>query len=451
VPSIPVHHTDTVDTPWDGPAAEAALANDAGEAVFRREYAWQDPDGDPETKAAYTFPHHEVIEGKPGAANLNGCRNGLARLSNADVADSDRAGIRGHLEAHIADAPSVGAEDFTPARQVILPRSYQHVADRVFDRPWAVSGGPAGNHPEMLMLMADIVRMRQSGRRFGVEELTDRIAAVKGQQGDRLGGATVGTVAVIPMYGLISQRTTLMSDMSGGTSVDELRGALRDALADPKVKAVVFDISSPGGSVDGIPEFAAELRAARRGSKPIVGQVNTLAASAAYWLAAQMTELAVTPSGEVGSIGVYAMHEDVSRAEEMAGVKTSLISAGPFKTEGNQFEPLNPEARDAIQGQVDDFYAMFLADVAKGRKTSVDAVAQGYGGGRTLLAKAALAAGMVDAIATLDQTVARLQGTANPSSRAALTPLPAAVAASLTTPIQPDRAWTNRMKGRLAK
>jgi signal peptide peptidase SppA len=451
VPPIGVHHTATVDTPWDGPAAEAALPNDAGEAVFRREYAWQDAEGDADTKAAYKFPHHEVSDGKPGAANLGGCRNGLSRLSGASVPDGDRAGIRGHLEAHLADAPSAGAEDFTPARQVILPRSYQHVADRVFDRPWAVSGGPAGNHPEMLLLMADIVRMRQSGLRFSVDELTERVAAVKGQQGDRLGGATVGTVAVIPMYGLISQRTTLMSDMSGGTSIDELRGALRDALSDPKVRAVVFDISSPGGSVDGIPEFADELRAVRRGSKPIVAQVNTLAASAAYWLAAQMSEIAVTPSGEVGSIGVCAVHEDLSKAEELAGIKTSLISAGPFKTEGNQFEPLDPEARGAIQGQVDDFYAMFLADVAKGRKTSVDGVAQGYGGGRTLLAKAALQAGMVDAIATLDQTVARFQSTPAASSRAAITPLPAAVAASLTTPIQPDRAWTQRMKGRLRK
>jgi ClpP class serine protease len=156
-----------------------------------------------------------------------------------------------------------------------------------------------------------------------------------------------------------------------------------------------------------------------------------------------MTEIAVTPSGEVGSIGVFAVHEDVSKAAELAGVKTTLISAGPFKTEGNEFEPLTDEARTHIQSQVDQFYAMFLHDVASGRRVSAETVAGSYGEGRTLLAKPALEAGMVDRIQTLEATIAGLQHPVASVRKAAaiVSPEPAAIAASMTV----DRAWNARI------
>jgi ClpP class serine protease len=77
---------------------------------------------------------------------------------------------------------------------------------------------------------------------------------------------------------------------------------------------------------DGIPELAAEIRAAR-GKKPIVAVANYRAASAAYWLGSQADEFVASPSADVGSIGVFAAHEDVSGMQEKLGVKTTLISA----------------------------------------------------------------------------------------------------------------------------
>jgi signal peptide peptidase SppA len=444
MPPIGVHHTDTVDRPWDGPAAEARLSNDAGAATYRREYAWADPEGDPDTKAAYKFPHHEVsADGTPGAANLNGCRNGLSRLPQSNVPAGDHPGVQSHLEAHLADAPSTGAtdEDIEPLA-LIAPRSYRHVTKALHERPWAIQ-------PQVLTFMVDLVRNRIAGVVLSQEQIDERLAEARAANGERTGGAVAGSVAFIPMSGLITQRESLMSAMSGGTSIDELRSLLRTALADPAVQAVVFDIDSPGGSVDGVPEFAAELRQLSAGSKPIVAQVNTLAASAAYWLASNMTEIVSTQSGEVGSIGVYAAHEDVSRAEDMAGVKTTLISAGPFKTEGSSFEPLSDDARAAIQDQVDEFYSMVLADVAKGRRVSVDAVAADYGQGRTLLARKAKAAGMVDRIDTLEATVRRLQPAKASGIRPAATVIPlnrAAIAASIG---HPDPEWNRRMKGKI--
>lgn len=99
--AMAVHHTATQNSAWDGPAAEAAMPNEA--AVLRYCHAWRDAGGDPDAKGTYKFPHHRH-EGGP--ANLAACRNGLARLSGADIPDSDRAGVEAHLRAHLSDGGS---------------------------------------------------------------------------------------------------------------------------------------------------------------------------------------------------------------------------------------------------------------------------------------------------------------------------------------------------------
>lgn len=334
------------------------------------------------------------------------------------------------------DAPVTQPPAAAPAGSPAV-RRYAHVLKALDERPWAVQRS-------VLAFMRDFLTFRANGGALSVDEISSRLAAAAAANGARNGGGVAGTVAVIPMYGVISQRQSLMSETSGGTSIDGLREDFRIALADPKVSAIVFDIDSPGGSVDGVTEFAQELRQARVGAKPIVAQIDTLCASAAYWLAANCAEIVITPSGEVGSIGVFAVHEDISRAADAAGVTTTLISAGPYKTEGNQFEPLSDAARTAMQSQVDSFYSMFLGDVAKGRRVSVDTVAADYGQGRTLLAGPAMTAGVVDRIDTLEATVRRLQAPpkAAPASRRGPNSLNAAGAAA-------DIAWNQRMRGML--
>lgn len=98
--AIPVHHTETVDGPWDGPAAEAAAPND--KTVLRYMHAWVDSGEDPEEKGSYKFPHHEGHVGAP--ANLAGVRNALSRLPQAKIPDADRAAVERHLRAHLDDA-----------------------------------------------------------------------------------------------------------------------------------------------------------------------------------------------------------------------------------------------------------------------------------------------------------------------------------------------------------
>jgi signal peptide peptidase SppA len=181
------------------------------------------------------------------------------------------------------------------------------------------------------------------------------------------------------------------------------------------VKAVVLDIDSPGGSVPGTEELATEIRRIRGGEKPIIAQVNALAASAAYWVASSADEIVVTPSGRAGSIGVYTAHDDVSAALEKRGIKRTYISAGKHKVEGNETEPLGKDALAHIQEGVNRSYNRFVSAVAEGRGTTVGKVEDGFGQGRVFFAEALMDRGMVDRIATLEETLERFGAETQPA------------------------------------
>lgn len=293
---------------------------------------------------------------------------------------------------------------------------YPQIVRAVTETPWAIL-------PATLTAIVDLIALRVRGDRLSEEEVQARIGAGPPRKDLQRAGA----VAVIPIYGVITPKADVFSQMSGGTSVDRIQTMFRDAMGDSSVQALVLDVDSPGGQVDLIPELAAEMRAAR-GTKPVVAVANTLAASAAYWLAAQADEVVVTPSGSVGSVGVFAAHDDISAMQEKLGVKTTLISAGKFKTEGNPFQPLDAEALAHIQSLVDEAYGMFVNDLAKGRRVSVDTVRQGFGQGRVLRAKNALEAGMIDRIDTLEATVKRFTRPARANGNAAVVYGPTQVA-----------------------
>lgn len=99
--ALAVHHTATVDTPWDATAAVAAMPNDA--TVLKYCHAWQDGSGKPDAKGSYRFPHH-TKDGGP--ANLAACRNGLARLPGSNIPAADKPGVERHLKAHLTDGGS---------------------------------------------------------------------------------------------------------------------------------------------------------------------------------------------------------------------------------------------------------------------------------------------------------------------------------------------------------
>jgi signal peptide peptidase SppA len=277
---------------------------------------------------------------------------------------------------------------------------YQNIVRAILAKPWAID-------PESVAWAAilDVLSLRAAGDVLTDAEIEARIAAAA--NGPRSGPARNRNVAVIPIYGVITPRGNMMARTSGGTTAESIRNEFRAALADSEVDGIVFDVDSPGGAVEGINELAEEIRAAR-GVKPIAAVANHMAASAAYWAIAGVDEIVATGSASVGSIGVFTAHQDVSAAMEREGVVTTLISAGKYKVEGNQFAPLAEEARDNIQEQVDGWYAMMTNSIAKGRGIKGADVRKSYGEGRTFMADKALAAGLVDRIDSLDNTIRRV-------------------------------------------
>ncbi|MCL4848737.1 MAG: S49 family peptidase [Acidobacteria bacterium] len=266
----------------------------------------------------------------------------------------------------------------------------------VREYPWAML-------PAAYEVMVDVLARRAAGARLTAEEIAARTADGPGRGELQVRDG----VAILPVYGVLAPRLNLVEEISGGTSTGALTGQLRQALAEPSIHAIVLDVDSPGGSVFGIDELATEIHGAR-GQKPIVAVARHQAASAAYWLASQADEVVVSPSGMVGSIGVFVEHWDESAMDAELGLKVTLVSAGKYKTEANPYEPLNDEARAALQATVDGYYALFTRAVARGRGVPVDAVRSGFGEGRMVMAQAALKAQMVDRVETLDATIRRM-------------------------------------------
>lgn len=257
--------------------------------------------------------------------------------------------------------------------------------------------------------LSDVLAMDERTYRLWAEQARGAVFTWTAEAAARLVPArkSVGSVAVIPLSGFLTQKPSLFSMMFGGTSVQGFARETLAALADPSVGAVVMDVDSPGGEVFGVTEAASMIRAAR-GSKPLIAVANPIAASAGYWLASQADEVAVTPSGLAGSIGVFATHVDESKALEQAGLAVRLISYGRRKTEGNSAQPLSEDALGAIQTRVDYFGQQFEADVAKGRRVSVSKVSSDFGEGAVLTAEESVKAGVADKVATLEEVVARL-------------------------------------------
>ena len=271
--------------------------------------------------------------------------------------------------------------------------------------PWALM-------PERLNAVTAVIA-RWSGDARASDEVMRNIAADRNARDARRQSSVSnsgGGIAVLPLYGIVTQRGNMVNDVSGpGTaSTQQFSNMLRAALQDETASQILIDIDSPGGSVYGVAELADEIVSARA-KKPVVAIANSLAASAAYWIGCSASEFYVTPGGEVGSIGVWQAHQDYSKAMDEAGVKTTLISAGKFKVEGNPYAPLDEEAHGFMQSRVDDYYAAFTKAVAKGRGVPISQVRDGMGQGRVLGADAALASSMVDGIATFDDVVKKMR------------------------------------------
>src|SRR5687768_2344947 len=194
--------------------------------------------------------------------------------------------------------------------------------------------------PESLETILEIVNMRLNGVAFSDDEIRLRLQEVENGDRETSRVEVGGGVGIIPLYGPIYPKANLMTELSGATSLEQFSTDLDSLLSNDNVENIILDIDSPGGVDSMMPETAQKIREARE-TKPIHAVANTMAGSAAYYLAAQATNFYATPSGKVGSIGAYIVHEEHSAADEKQGRKITFISSGKYKTAGNEHEPLS--------------------------------------------------------------------------------------------------------------
>lgn len=175
-----------------------------------------------------------------------------------------------------------------------------------------------------------------------------------------------GEIAVIRVWGTLT-RNWGVGPYSGSTGYDGIQIQLLDAIQDRDVKAIWLDINSGGGAVDGCFDLVDLIWSMneKNGGKPIYAMAADYAFSAAYALATAADKVYVPATGGVGSVGVIMLHADITQMLENEGVKVTLIRSGERKYRGSEFEALDADTLDHLQGQCDEIRSVFIDRVAR--------------------------------------------------------------------------------------
>ena len=165
-------------------------------------------------------------------------------------------------------------------------------------------------------------------------------------------------VAVVPIEGTI-------------TSSDEILKQLRKFRKKTSVKAIVLRINSPGGTVAPAQEIYREIGKVRK-KKPVVSSMETVGASAAYYIASNSDKIVCSAGTITGSIGVIMMLPEIHKVIEKIGINVNVIKAGKFKDIGTGVRPLTAEERNILENFAGSIHEQFISDVAAGRKGKID-------------------------------------------------------------------------------
>ncbi|WP_136646475.1 S49 family peptidase [Tabrizicola sp. YIM 78059] len=286
---------------------------------------------------------------------------------------------------------------------------HTQIAQRVFNTPLMVDPakalaflaglGPRITGSEISVEGVEIAAEAQEAATLPVraslfgDDLTNRQA----RNGSQPFGVVDG-IAVIEIAGTLVHRGAWIGQSSGLTSYEGIAAQLQAALSDPAIRGIALDIDSFGGEVAGAFDLADRLRAARA-QKPVHAFVADHALSAAYALASQADRIILPRTGAVGSIGVVAMHSDMSGALDQKGIAVTLIHAGARKVDANPYQPLPEAVRDRIAGELEDLRQLFAETVAEGRGRRLDTQRALGTEAAVFRGEAAVFAGLADEVA----------------------------------------------------
>jgi len=181
--------------------------------------------------------------------------------------------------------------------------------------------------PAKLEQLLTVVRMHASGQ-------LPMALVDASESASRVGYTVQQGVAIVPVVGTILKRGRGLQALSGVRTTIDIQADIQHALDNQEVSAIVLDIDSPGGTVDGTKQLADFVRSASA-VKPVVTYGNGVIASAAYWIGSQANAVVAFDTTQVGSIGTVLMHQDWSAYETKFGIKTTFIHQGKYKVVGN--------------------------------------------------------------------------------------------------------------------
>ncbi len=187
----------------------------------------------------------------------------------------------------------------------------------------------------------------------------------------------------------------------GGDSTAEL---LRSAREDDSIKAVVLRVNSPGGEVFASEQIRREVEALKKAGKPVVVSMGDVAASGGYWISMNADRIYADPSTITGSIGIFGLVPNVSRALGKIGVHTDGVGTSPLAGATDPTRPLDEGLATLIQSVIEKGYRDFTGKVAAARGkpvADIDAVARG----RVWSGAQAKERGLVDAFGGLSDAV----------------------------------------------
>ncbi len=210
--------------------------------------------------------------------------------------------------------------------------------------------------------------------------------------------------AIIPIHGPITARSDLFTFFLGGTALSDLAKDFQAALDNDQIKAILFDVDSPGGVALGPMEMAQAIFNAR-GKKPIWSYVGRNCSSAAYWLASATEKIIANPSALLGSIGVVTTIpvQEETDSEGYKNIEVVSSNAGRKRP-----DPRTTEGMAEIKRELDDLESQFIESVARYRNTTIDAVRNDFGQGGVLIGKNAVLNGMADELGTYEDTLTKL-------------------------------------------
>ncbi|EBG3703046.1 signal peptide peptidase SppA [Salmonella enterica subsp. enterica] len=212
---------------------------------------------------------------------------------------------------------------------------------------------------------------------------------------------TGGTIAVIFANGAIMDGEETPGNVGGDTTASQIR----DARLDPKVKAIVLRVNSPGGSVNASEVIRAELAAARAAGKPVVVSMGGMAASGGYWISTPANYIVASPSTLTGSIGIFGVINTVENSLSSIGVHSDGVFTSPL-ADISMTKALSPEVQQMMQLSIEYGYKRFITLVADARKRTpeqIDKIAQGH----VWTGEDAKANGLVDSLGDFDDAVAK--------------------------------------------